>query len=419
MLEKNHYDVIIVGARVAGSSLAYELSKHGYRILLLDRSTFPSDTLSTHNMFNNTVAMLREMGVLEKLLATNTPLYRRQRVEFGNAVIDGIIPETAGEAGCLCIRRTHLDHILLEHAKSQAGVTVLEGFRVTNLLTEEGTVKGVVGKSRDGGTEQQFTASLVVGADGRLSTVRDLVQAERKLAIPTDFASYVGYVRGYTQEGERHVEFYKWEDKLYIAFPTSDDLYVIGVMFPLEDKEWIARFQQDKEQGFRSIIEQGFSHTTIPTRLKQSHFVEPVKGLLGYDNDWYQGMGRGWALLGDALTFKDPAVGQGLHDALYGAKVLSRILPETGKEQWMHSWEAMGTAYQSEMEAKLMTRFHMGCQLTKNVPLTPEQEAVNRLIGSDAEATRVFLGLYNYTAEPSDLEREIGRLLQSGQAAAG
>ncbi|MDF2647955.1 MAG: monooxygenase, partial [Paenibacillus sp.] len=70
----NDYDVIIIGARVAGSSLAYELSKAGYEVLLVDRSSFPSDILSTHNFFNNSVAMLREMGVLEQLLQTGTPV---------------------------------------------------------------------------------------------------------------------------------------------------------------------------------------------------------------------------------------------------------------------------------------------------------------------------------------------------------
>ena len=79
---KQNYDVIIVGARIAGSTLAYELSKKGYDILLLERSTFPSDILSTHNFFNNSVGMLREMGVLDRLLATGTPTYKRAYVQW-------------------------------------------------------------------------------------------------------------------------------------------------------------------------------------------------------------------------------------------------------------------------------------------------------------------------------------------------
>ncbi|MFO7524807.1 MAG: FAD-dependent monooxygenase, partial [Ignavibacteriaceae bacterium] len=42
------YDAIIIGARVAGSTLASILGQKGYRTLLLDRAAFPSDTISTH-----------------------------------------------------------------------------------------------------------------------------------------------------------------------------------------------------------------------------------------------------------------------------------------------------------------------------------------------------------------------------------
>jgi len=42
------YDVIVVGARCAGSPTALLLARKGYRVLLVDRATFPSDTISTH-----------------------------------------------------------------------------------------------------------------------------------------------------------------------------------------------------------------------------------------------------------------------------------------------------------------------------------------------------------------------------------
>src|SRR3989442_1382929 len=43
------YDAIVVGARCAGSSIAMLLARKGYRVLLLDRDSFPSDmSMSTH-----------------------------------------------------------------------------------------------------------------------------------------------------------------------------------------------------------------------------------------------------------------------------------------------------------------------------------------------------------------------------------
>lgn len=405
---KTNFDVIVVGARVAGSTLAYELAKAGYEVLLVDRSTFPSDILSTHNFFNNSVAMLREMGVLDKLLATGTPLYKRAFVQFEDAVIDGSMPVADGEAHCLCIRRTYLDRVLFDHAAAQETVTAVEGFRVTNVLREGDTVIGIVGKGQDG-KPVQYTARLVVGADGRNSTVRQLAGSRVKMSVPTDFASYVAYVKGYRQEGEIGVEFYKKGETMAILFPTSDGLYVVGVMFPLADQAWRERFQRDPWTAMQDLCQAGLAHTAFPERLREAELAGSVKGLLGYDNDWHEGMGKGWALLGDALSFKDPAVGQGMHDAVYGARVLTKVLSEQG--EWDGAWEEMAKRYEGEMEAKMMGRYQLACQFSKNLPFPAEQLAAYRLIGSDAAATEVFLGVYNYASEIEDVEREVGRLI--------
>lgn len=395
------YDVIIVGARVAGASLAYELAKAGFEVLLLDKALFPSETLSTHNFLGNSLVMLREMGVLDSLLETDTPLYSRAVVQFDEAVIDGHFPEVDGEARCLCIRRKYLDALLQRHALAQPGVTMIEGFRLTGTLMDGDTVTGVSGVYRSGETAS-FTAKLVVGADGRRSSLRELVNSQCLLHVPTDFASYVGYYEGYRQDGEIHVELYKIGDKMGIVFPTSDGLYVVGVMFPLDDPHWMERFQRSPDSAMLEIAENGFAGSPLPGRLRNAVQVEKVKGLLGYNNDWFQGMGKGWALVGDALSFKDPTIGQGMPDALYGARILTDILSRD--RDWENCWEQMAADYQRRVEEKMMPRFQMACQFTKNIPFSQEQRMVNRFIAASPEATSAFLGVYNRAVEPQQLE---------------
>ena len=55
----NEYDVIVVGARCAGSPTAMQLTRRGYRVLVVDRATFPSDALSTLIIHAPGVAALR------------------------------------------------------------------------------------------------------------------------------------------------------------------------------------------------------------------------------------------------------------------------------------------------------------------------------------------------------------------------
>jgi flavin-dependent dehydrogenase len=63
------YDAIIVGARVAGSSLAILLGRQGRRVLLIDKDRFPSDTLSTHLLKPPAVELLGRLGALAEVEA--------------------------------------------------------------------------------------------------------------------------------------------------------------------------------------------------------------------------------------------------------------------------------------------------------------------------------------------------------------
>src|SRR5215211_6796953 len=71
------HDAIVVGARVAGAPTAMLLARRGYRVLLVDRDTFPSDIMSTHYIHQPGVAKLRDWGLLERVLATDCPPIER------------------------------------------------------------------------------------------------------------------------------------------------------------------------------------------------------------------------------------------------------------------------------------------------------------------------------------------------------
>ena len=65
-MNNNTYDAIVVGARCAGSPTAMLLARRGYRVLLVDRATFPSDTVSTHLIHPPGVSILKRWGLLDR-----------------------------------------------------------------------------------------------------------------------------------------------------------------------------------------------------------------------------------------------------------------------------------------------------------------------------------------------------------------
>src|SRR5438105_4580410 len=164
-----HFDVAIVGARCAGSRLAAMLARRGLRVCLIDRARFPSESLSTHVIQPCGVALLERLGVLEAILAAGAARLTRFTLVSVDARIDAELDRDAHEYGApgLCIRRVTLDELLVNAARS-AGADVRTGVRATSLIEDEGRI---VGLETDRGP---LTAHVVVGADGRRSTVAAL-----------------------------------------------------------------------------------------------------------------------------------------------------------------------------------------------------------------------------------------------------
>ncbi|MBA2240304.1 MAG: FAD-dependent monooxygenase, partial [Solirubrobacterales bacterium] len=135
------FDVIIVGARCAGSPLATLLARAGLRVCVVDRARFPSDTGSTHGIQPAGVSVLDRLGLLEPLLEV-TPAIERGTLAFDDARVDvGDFSEIGG-APMLTPRRVTLDPFLLE-AAAAAGAEVRTRTAVTDLIEARGRVAGV------------------------------------------------------------------------------------------------------------------------------------------------------------------------------------------------------------------------------------------------------------------------------------
>src|SRR5271154_2701097 len=100
------YDVIVVGARCAGSPLAMLLARAGHKVALVDRASFPSDTMSTHFLWQRGAARLNAWGLLGRLEERGCAPIRQITFAPAPVQFSAIGPAVAGAADTYCPRRT-------------------------------------------------------------------------------------------------------------------------------------------------------------------------------------------------------------------------------------------------------------------------------------------------------------------------
>ena len=314
-MTSSRYDVIVVGARCAGSPLATHLARAGLDVCLVDRARFPSDTLSTHYFEAEGVAALDRLGVLPSVLATGAPMV--ENVEFridDLRVVDPIPRRPDDHSPALCVRRPALDAVLIE-AAGQAGAEIRTSARVTGVTTKNGRVVGVRVTGEDD-REHELEAALVVGADGMGSTVARLVGARRYHVVSNQRFIYWGYYEGARWDAPA-VVFQRWGEELLFGCPCDAGLYVAAMLSPLDR---LPAFKADPEAVFAAHLAAGEA-TTVS--FEGARRVGPLRGMASYPAFFRESAGPGWVLVGDAGHFKDPAMGQGISDALRQAERLA------------------------------------------------------------------------------------------------
>ena len=202
------------------------LARKGYTVLVVDRATFPSDTISTHIVHTPGVAALDRWGLLDSLVASGCPPLEKYSFDFGPITISGS-PATDDAAVSYCPRRTVLDKILVDGAAA-AGAEMREGFSVEDVVTEDGRIVGIRGHAKDGKTVTE-RASVVIGADGRHSLVAKTVRPEVYNQRPVLQDSYYTYWSGMSADGfEAHIR----PNRGFAAVDTNDGLTMLVVGWP-------------------------------------------------------------------------------------------------------------------------------------------------------------------------------------------
>ncbi len=301
------FDVIVVGARCAGSPLAALLARRGVRVAVVEQATFPRDTLSTHLIHAQALAFLDRLGAMEKIRATGAPLVGRFDARQEDLEYVPRVPQQPGDVGGLVsVRRTLLDPILAD-AAAEAGADLRMASKVTGLIEDQGRVTGV--RVAQNGSATTLKARLVVGADGRNSTIAGLVGARKYNLTPNERFAYWSFFEGAEAGPDPAFVFHRWGDRLVFGTPSDSGLYQAGVIADLRE---LPRFRGDLEGSFMEYLR---SCEPVAQALDGARRVGKIFGILRWEGFFREACGPGWVLVGDAGHFKDPTPGAGIQDA--------------------------------------------------------------------------------------------------------
>jgi 2-polyprenyl-6-methoxyphenol hydroxylase-like FAD-dependent oxidoreductase len=401
----NQYDAIVVGARCAGSPTAMLLAQRGYKVLVVDRATFPSDTVSTHLIHSPGVAAMQRWGLLDRLTATGCPPIDTYVFDFGPFALSGA-PGTAESPVSYAPRRTVLDKILVD-AASEAGAEVREAFTVEDVLIEDGRITGLRGHSKGGRTVTE-RAQVVIGADGRNSLVARAARPEQYNEKAPILQAYYSYWSGLPMDG-RFVTYVR-DRRGWAAFPTHDDLTLIVGGWPVAEAE---ANKKDVEGNFYKSFEQA---PEFAERVRGAKREERFSGT-AVPNYFRKPFGPGWALVGDAGYNKDFITAQGIQDAFRDAELCVTALDETFTGA--RDFDVAMAEYQLTRDQHVLPMYEFTTQLATLEPPPPELQQVLGAVHGNQQAMDGFMRVAAGVTSPAEFfsEENLGGIFAAAAAA--
>jgi flavin-dependent dehydrogenase len=308
------YDAIVVGARCAGAPTAMLLARMGARVLLVDRASFPSDTISGHAIKPAGVAYLQRWGLLEAVLATNCPPIYDVRLSLDGKQLP-VPPPPPGSLPFIAPRRTLLDAVLVQASRA-AGVDVHEQTSVNTVLRNGEQVVGIEATSHTG-RPLRALAPITIGADGKQSFIAHQVGAGYEHYEPPVSIAYYTYWTGVQSEG---LSLHFAPGRLAGLIPTND-----GRWLAFTQTRWSERhiYRADPMANYLAGLH---AHPAIAESLAGATHDDSVRGMLDLPAFFRRSYGPGWALAGDAAHHKDPLIARGITDAFRDAALLARAV---------------------------------------------------------------------------------------------
>lgn len=387
-------DVVIVGSRCSGSAAAIAFAKRGRNVIAVDSAAFPSDTLSTHLFFPHHWSELTMLGARDRVLKLGAPMHTRAGLASPDVEVVGDFGSYGGELAGSCVRRPGLDLALVETAR-EAGAEVREHTRVTDLLRDgSGRVTGVRYRGRDG-SAGTIGAKLVVGADGRRSTVARLVGATEHHRWDNQRMMAFAYYEDTRHELRDLAMQWRYGDDLVTAFPCDGEQVLILLMPPVSRA---AEFRADSEAAFADAVRRV---PPLADRMQGCTRVGKIRVSYSHPAYFRHSRGPGWALTGDSGHFKDPVTAQGIRDALR----FGRLLGETTAAHLddPRALEAALLDWERDRDEQCLPMYQWANGLGRDDAVSPIEDAAYRWFASRPDGATELLDVFSRKRLPTEV----------------
>jgi flavin-dependent dehydrogenase len=375
----NQPDVIVIGGGPSGSATATILALRGYRVTVYERDHFPRFHVG-ESLIPHCYSVMERIGLVKKLKGSH--FTKKYGVQFINE--HGKLSEPFRfsqydpheRSQTWQVLRSEFDQMLVENAREH-GVTVVEGARVMDVITEEDRVVGVKVKIGDGQT-QVVRSRVVVDASGQSSMLIDRMNLRewdpelKKAAIWTYFK---GAKRESGQDAGGTIVMQTEGKKGWFWYiPLHDDVVSVGVVADY-DHLFKNRSTKDAEKLFQEEVERC---PGVQPRIADATCVSEYRILKEYSYKASKGAGNGWVLVGDAFGFLDPLYSSGILLALTSAEMAGDAIADAldandPSEDRLRAWEPMHRKAMDRMR-NLVRAFYDGLNFGQLVRRHPDKK---------------------------------------------
>jgi pimeloyl-ACP methyl ester carboxylesterase/flavin-dependent dehydrogenase len=399
------YDVVVVGASLAGCTVATVLGRAGRRIAVVEQrpDSTAYKTICTHFIAPSATPTIQRLGLAERIesaggIRNGVELWTRFgwiRARMGD---DFAYPRYGYD-----IRREKLDPIVRELAVEAPGVELLFGETATALLGANGRPTGVRVVDRER-REREISARVVVAADGRDSHIAEL-SGEKARVMRNGRFGYFAYYRNLPlPTGDVSLMWLLDPDVAY-AFAQDDGITLMATFQTKDRESW---FKRDLEANFEGY----FRGLPNSPDVAAGERISKVLGKLEMPNTVRRAGRPGLAFVGDAAMSADPVWGVGCGWAFQSGEWLADELASAfgnGSPSSDGDLDAAIERYRKRHRSALLGHFLMTSDYSTGRRFNPMERMLFSAAAKDVRVADGFAAFGGRSVRPND--REFARLV--------